>query len=179
MAKKKKTSTRKTTNPGIGYSGKVTVDLVRGGKVVKTIRTHNKGKLPLFNFIANCLAGKFYESLKPQYIQLFNAGSPNDAVSYIPTPYSSVGVETFENAETGDYCEVTFKFVVPFSILPTGATINQIRLYNQSNTAVNKEIAYFDLVDEQGQPLVITADGKSNVIITWVMKIANQQVTTA
>lgn len=169
MAKKK--DKKLEINPGISYAGQIRVDLVRGGKIVKTIETHNSGELPLFNFIANCLAGKFYESLKPQFIHFFNVD--DEQVTYIPTPFSSVGVEQYEGSSgEGSHCDVVFKYIVPFSVIPVGSVTTRIKLYNQTDTRPENYIAYFDLPNNR----TIEGDGKSNVVVTWTMRISNQKV---
>jgi hypothetical protein len=165
MSEKQK---KKQTNDSIGYVGNVEIKLVRGKKVVKTIKTHNAGKLDLFKFLANNLIGNFDLGGTPRYI-ILGIGSSDAVATQVSTnaiPYSSVSVVT-----GSEDVSAVFKFLIPFSSLSLGAEVNIIRLYSQNSTDWEKHIAYFKLpVDEPN----IVSDGKSNILITWTMKITNQ-----
>jgi hypothetical protein len=169
---------KKQTNASLGYTGNVEIKLVRGKKVIKTIKTHNEGKLPLFNFIANALIGGFDSGGAPRFIILANGADDSVAerVSTNAIPYSAVSLDS-SNTEGNVYASAAFKFLIPFSSISLGTEINIIRLYSQNSTTFGSHIAYFLLPteDEEGnaiEPLV--SDGKSNILITWTMKITNQ-----
>jgi len=167
MAKTKNNT--KQTNASLGYIGNVEVKLVRGKKVIKTIKTHNDGKLPLFSFLANALIGQFDSGGTPRYIILGSGASDAVAeqVSTNAIPYSSVSIES-NNSLEDTHASAVFKFLVPFSSISLGLNVNVIRLYSQNSTSWSSHIAYF-LLDEP-----IESDGKSNILITWTMKITNQ-----
>jgi hypothetical protein len=157
------------TNASLGYSGSVELKLMRGKKVIKTIKTHNAGKLDLFKFIANTLIGKFETLGTPKYVLLGSGVNDTVAVrvSSNAIPYSNVYIET--SSSPGDtHASAVFKFLVPFSSLSLGSEVNIIRLYSQSSVSWENHIAYFEL----SEPLI--SDGKSNILITWTMKITNQ-----
>jgi len=44
---------------GLGYSGKVTIRVVKGNKVIATQTNHNSGGSRLFEFFAKCLVGDY------------------------------------------------------------------------------------------------------------------------
>jgi hypothetical protein len=166
------------TNASVGYIGSVEIKLVRGKKTIKTIKTHNEGKLPLFSFFANALIGSFDAGGAPRYI-ILGEGSTDALAEQISTnaiPYSNVSIET--NSSEGDtHASAVFKFLIPFSSVSVGDVINVVRLYSQNSTSWESHIAYFLLPteDEEGnaiEPLV--SDGKSNILITWTMKITNK-----
>jgi hypothetical protein len=164
-----KTKTTKQTNASLGYIGNVEIKLVRGKKVIKTIKTHNDGKLPLFSFLANALIGQFDSGGTPRYIMVGNGASDAVAVqiSTNAIPYSGVSIES-SNTESDTHASAVFKFLIPFASVSLGSEINVIRLYSQNSTSWGNHIAYF-LLDEP-----IVSDGKSNILITWTMKITNQ-----
>jgi hypothetical protein len=160
---------KKQTNASLGYTGNVEVKLVRGKKVIKTIKTHNDGKGPLFNFIANTLIGKFDAGGAPRFIILGFSEAPSDgSVNQVSTnaiPYSSVSLDIDND---GEYASAAFKFLIPFSSISSGTEVNVIRLYSQNSTLFDNHLAYF-ILDEPFE-----SDGKSNILITWTMKITNQ-----
>lgn len=158
------------TNASIGYAGNVEIKLMRGKKVIKTIKTHNSGRLPLFSFLANNLIGQFDNGGTPRYILLgyTEAGdSVAEQISSNPIPYSNVSLET-SSTEGDTSASAIFKFLIPFSAIVSGLEVNVIRLYNQNSVGWNNHIASFIL------PTPLESDGKSNILITWTMKITNQ-----
>jgi hypothetical protein len=178
MEKTKKSEQK--TNASLGYAGSVVVQLVRGKKVVKTIKTHNSGRLPLFLFLANALIGRLDTRGTPRFILLGYTEGDDSGANQISTnaiPYSSASIET---VTTGGNVAASaiFKFLIPFSSLTIGQEANVIRLYSQNSLGWDNHIASFILPteDEEGNPIdPIVSDGKSNILITWTMKITNQQ----
>jgi hypothetical protein len=159
---------KKQTNDSIGYVGNVEIKLVRGKKVIKTIKTHNAGKLPLFNFLANTLIGNFDNGGTPRYI-ILGIGSSDAVATQVSTnaiPYSNISLKAGSNDVSA-----IFKFLIPFSSVSLGAQVNIIRLYSQNSFSWEDHIAYFKLPPEVPN---IVSDGKSNILITWTMKITNQ-----
>lgn len=159
----------KQTSASLGYYGNVEIKLMRGNKVIKTIKTHNSGRLSLFTFLANSLIGKFESGGTPRYIMLGNGvtDSVAEQISTNAIPYSSVSIET-NSSESDTHASAIFKFLVPFSSVSTGEEINIIRLYSQNSTSWENHIAYFMLTEP------LESDGKSNILITWTMKVTNQ-----
>ena len=165
-----KTKNKKTEqNSALGYIGNVEVSLVRGKKVIKTVKVNNSGKLALFSFLSNALIGRFQPGGVPRYIML-GFGSPESAAIQVSTnaiPYSTVSLA--ESASEGDtFSSAVFKFLIPFASIPTGVPINVIRLFSQESFTWESRIAYFTL------PNNIVSDGKSNILVTWTMKVTNQ-----
>ncbi len=160
------------TSASVGYAGNIEIKIIRGEKVVKTIKAKNEGKQPLFNFLAGCLIGNYDAKGTPKYIMLGYTESGEDtgteAVSTNAIPYSGVSVEYQEGPE-GGLARAIFKFLIPFSFIPNGEEINCIRLYN-SDLIWENHCAYFIL--QPGDEIM--SDGKSNILITWTMTISNQ-----
>lgn len=167
MAEKK----LKKTSASVGYAGNIEIKIIRGEKVVKTIKAKNEGKKSLFNFLAGCLIGNYDTNGTPKYIMLGHTDGDDTgtvAVSTNAIPYSGVSVE-YQGGTGEGLARAIFKFLIPFSSIPKDETINCIRLYN-SDLIWNNHCAYFILqpADE------IVSDGKSNILITWTMTISNQ-----
>jgi hypothetical protein len=168
------------TNASVGYAGNVEIKLDRGKKTIKTIKTHNEGKLSLFSFLANALIGSFDAGGAPRYVILGNGATDAVAqqVSTNAIPYSNVSIET-NTAENDTHASAVFKFLIPFSSVSAGQQINVVRLYSQNSTSWGNHIAYFLLPtqDEEGNPIdPLISDGKSNILITWTMKITNKTI---
>lgn len=167
------------TSASVGYAGNIEIKIIRGEKVVKTIKAKNEGKRPLFNFLAGCLIGNYDAKGTPKYIMLGHTTGNDDtktvAVSTNAIPYSGVSVEYQAGTGEGEgLARAIFKFLIPFSSIPKDETINCIRLYN-SDLIWNNHCAYFILNADGLHPEdEIKSDGKSNILITWTMTISNQ-----
>ena len=169
----------------LGYSGVVDIKLVRGDKVIKHVTAKNAGRLPLFTFITKCLAGNFssgqYDAA-PKFLMIGFTNNPSsisgaEAVSLTPIPYTEVGTTTSPSGQEDEYGVCTYKFVIPFSTVSSGAKINHLRLYN-SNVGwddLSGCCAWVTLFDEStGTIDNIEADGKSNIILTWSLRVSNK-----
>jgi hypothetical protein len=155
------------TDSSVSYEGTVEVKLVRGKRVIKTVKYKNKGKLDLFLFLANSLIGKFDVGGTPKYIGLgYGDGTTDERVSVNPIPYSAVSVQS-SSSSLDTHASAVFKFLIPFSSVSINQEINVIRLFSQNSTSWENYIAYFVLSEP------IESDGKSNILITWTMKITN------
>jgi hypothetical protein len=169
--KKKVVKPEQKTSESLGYAGSVQVQLIRGNKVIKTINTKNSGRLALFSFLANALIGRLEPAGAPRFIILgFTEGddSVGQQISTNAIPYSSVSLET-STVEGEVSASAVFKFLIPFSTVSAGNQINLIRLYSQNSVSWSNHIASFKI---DGSPIV--SDGKSNILITWTMKLSNQ-----
>ena len=139
-------------NGSISYEGKVTINLLKGNKTIKTYSVHNAGYPPLFMFLAQSLTGDYTksESLRPRYIRLFSlgeAGTPytEDMIaqhltldsmtsltlsSYNTAPYAEIIQKT---ETTPAYARTIFKFLIPFTQINTSKATNMFALYSASN----------------------------------------------
>jgi hypothetical protein len=142
-----------TNTTNIKYEGKVVVSIVKGKKVISSTTYKNKGKLPLFRFIVDCLRGDYSsaEAYRPKYIQLLSAGKSGDDVPAESTSMFSTTITpkiiyqqtpaTFyykkKNNTTEDYATITFKFMIPFSQLNSQANINLFCLYDQESYSIS------------------------------------------
>lgn len=163
---------KQKTVSSVGYTGNIEIKMLRGDRVIKTVKAKNAGKMPLFNFLAKCLVGQFESTGTPKYIMLGYTSSGLDAdaeqVSSSAIPYSGVSMESQEVLEQA---LAVFKFLIPFSTIASGEVINCIRLYNSDiDWEGGSHCAYF-ILDEANK---ITSDGKSNILITWTMTVSNQ-----
>lgn len=181
MAKRK---TKKKVAGTIAYTGDIQIDYAHGKKIYKTVKAHNTGRVPLFSFIANCIAGTFNPGENPKYIRLFHVnnkdeeGTFTDEKSVAPVPFSTVAVE-----EYGDNAKTIFKFTIPFSLLPVVSPdrkaqegINQIAIYNSTNYNTKTNPSAYFVIHTPGSTetyAYLDSDGKSNVIITWTMTFKN------
>ena len=179
MARKKKTKPT-IQKQKVSYEGCVQIQLMHGNKAYKTINQKNAGRLPLFDFIARCLAGYFNLNNCPKYIRAFHAVKDETTGNYdIATlfdnqvttsavPVSSVNLSSNTSNEKS---QVNFEFILPFTVLKLGQTINVIALYNTENrTNVSNPSAYIILQPDNE----IEADGESNIKIVWSMIISNK-----
>ena len=57
------------------YAGNATVKIMHGKKVLKTLKMHNEGHEPLFEFLMYCLSGAYYDSKSPKYLRVFSVKS--------------------------------------------------------------------------------------------------------
>lgn len=117
------------------YSGNVTIKIQRGDSTVKTYNYTNNGNLPLYEFLANCVAGKFYESQRPTRLVLFTKKTETngdvDTVTWSPATsdrgifYAKTPVITRDT----DSCTATLHFVVPYSVIYE-SPIAALKLYS-------------------------------------------------
>lgn len=174
------------TSNSLAYRGDITIQLLRGKKVYKTIKTHNAGELPLFEFMANCLAGNYYPNKVPKFIRTFcyNDGMQDKETTKMLVPYSDLILEKNVDNVADPYYTVTMKFLIPFAYIMSASEsnrttngTNKICLYSNENSEENNgnPSASFILYNEDKSDFdYILPDGKSNVLITWVMSLRNQ-----
>ena len=76
MAKRKsknKSQVAEVSNKqSFSYEGSVKMQIQRNGKIVSTKTFKNSGRMPLFKFLCNCLAGVYSEQSRPVKLKLFN-----------------------------------------------------------------------------------------------------------
>jgi hypothetical protein len=92
--------------------------------------------------------------------------------------FCKLSIDSIRLVLTALLSQSVFKFLIPFSSLTIGQEANVIRLYSQNSLGWDNHIASFIIPtqDEEGNPIdPIVSDGKSNILVTWTMKITNQQ----
>ena len=187
-------------NSSISYIGNVSVSILKGKNVIKTIKTHNKGYEPLFRFLCQCLAGEYNraEALRPRYIRLFTLGDAGTAfveeqveehlsVTYltsltIPTYNTTPSISTVSISGQEPYTKTTFKFLISFTQIDSTRDTNMFALYSADNQLdLTKPSAIFVLKDPNDPDLLSSvmtssSSAKSNdysLQIQWELSIQN------
>lgn len=187
--KKKEQSTRQT----IAYQGKVKIQSVKGNKVYKENVYHNAGTADLFRYIANCIIGNYNQSVMPRYVRLFDCPNPDqqlleertmsnlwsNPVSAINVPFSTVQVkpDSASGLEIEKPYIAEFTFMIPYTQIQDN--FNVVCLYNVMDAGPNVvPLAYIILRDADNRPIyyIIDDNNTSNIVITWEMKVCNQEV---
>ena len=168
MARKKKVeeTTKETTNT-ISYKGEITLTVMHGKKKVKTIKTHNNGLLPLFEFLAHCLAGDFSARDVPNYIRLFD--SSNVELTYNAIPQTSL----ISYTSTSTSATATLSFNVASGELRTlENAIKTFKIYSLKNmNDPTNPSATFTL--DSGEEITISSG--AILIVAWKMSVGNVQ----
>jgi hypothetical protein len=151
----------------IGYKGNVTLKLIRNGKVYKEVSEHNSGTVAFFRLMALSIAGDTSAvSEMPNYICLFNATSSTDTspkAVLISANLPSISRTPTNNGSSG--YKVIFSFLIPYTLISSGAIINRLRLYGSTNR--DNYLAELHL----STPLSVSSG--SNLLIDWEMVINN------
>ena len=160
----------------IGYTGNVTIKVVRNNKVVKTIQDHNEGTIHLFEFIAKCLSGVYEEQFGPKYLVLYNTeDSPATRLTDAVLLTSSTYVVNDVSDDNSDVATAQLTFTVPGNIFLSSEkqpTTLALYSYNGKIAGIDFEdkhyLARLNLTSNLG---VITSD--TNLIIVWELNIGN------
>lgn len=166
----------------IDYSGKVTLKVKSGKKVLKEISLHNNGGPALWKYFVDCLYGDYAlaESARPAKIRLFWTGySEGTAAPGTPITSADNSASSFismTNEPTVGENSLTLHFVIPYSFITKGY-VDQICLYGISETDVTNYSAYI-FVTNAGQstlaPLAINkAISNLSIILDWELIINN------
>lgn len=201
---KKKEERSAKASLSVGYTGEVTIEKVRGNKVVKKSTIKNTGCIPLFKFFADCLTlyndsnaervGLFNN--KPQYLNCFydttadlsqlTLSSTNQAVrSYMKQASVSVdtnasSMSTLADQVNAEY-SVSIRFLIQdnnFKNLNTSGKINILALYSGNNVQTPETPMAFIIIPPagtSGDDDYIKYVSGTNYIITWTIKIKNQK----
>lgn len=196
MGRKKKTTKEIKKVEGsqnIGYSGKVTVSILRNNKPISSKTYCNTGRAPLFKFLCSCLAGTYRDSTKPCKIKLFNytgTSAPSafnwetaDFASYMEqiSPYITFdaapvvkGINADNDTTTIDKYQVTYHFRIPDAYLVKGQ-VNVIALYSNDANSQQEAVAYYKLAENNTwTPIDFTnATGNFSLVIDWTLVLKN------
>lgn len=148
-------NTNLSKSANIGYSGKVTVSVQAGGKIISKKEYHNTGSISLFNFLCACLKGDYItaNNLRPNTVKLFKVDTaiydtPLAAKAYlngsngytdsgiaftgITSASALVGYNKEADVGVGDARDtVTLHFRVPYAFI-TNNSIYMIGLYRRN-----------------------------------------------
>lgn len=179
----RKTSLGKGT--ALGYRGDVKIATYIGEHLLSTKTYRNKGALPLFQFLANCLAGNFPAAytLRPYKIKLLKIPVTDEENNTIlPDEFSRApkllteALATANSAEVectdfinmaaapeiivqendkGYTCKVSFSFVFPYARLRRTGA-NMVAIYGPGISSFREYSAYYLLTQQ-----VYDAEGKS------------------
>ena len=185
MARKKKTQTVAVTSTNdIKYRGEVTVQKMRGGKVVGKQRFHNKGYSQLFIFLLNCLQGTFRVDDRPMYCFACRKDASNDSYSPLSTIPATVGTSDIQVNTTTATPNVTYRFYLPYNNNYVGEKLNALMLFSKTGYGKIREGLSTDAslstdncsmtVDfESG----INVEQDTDLLIIWTLYVTNGGTT--
>jgi hypothetical protein len=174
MSQKLKGSTRS----GLAYTGTVKLSQYLRGKKFTVAEIHNEGGKPLFDFLADCLAGDFNiaEVNRPKKIRLLNIGEDSnenfdfaDSTSFI---YLFTEPERVYNESAG---VIRYSFIMPQEYFAAGKAnnatrFNAIGLYAESAESARDYAAYCR-VNTDGWTISIS----SVLVLDWELQITNEE----
>lgn len=169
---------------GIKYHGFVTIKVLKGNKIVKTINTHNAGTMLLFKLISSVLCGNDESMNMPRYFDFGNMAE-------------LAGGSTHFESNLANRIALSSKVIQNFNINVDNATARQAELFNSSYGAFftilipaaqileNKDVdvlrlyssSYGDeslLAEVNLSPaLNVNYSGGYNYMVEWVMTFEN------
>jgi hypothetical protein len=154
----------------VGYTGIVTLSQYTKGKRFIVAQTHNAGGKPLFNFLADCLAGDFNIAKLdwPTKILLLNV---DDGV--ISKASNTRFIHLLSNPEkvySDSEGIVRYSFIIPQTIF-AGTSFNAIGLYPDSATLNDfNDYAALCKIDTSKANISIS----SVLVLDWELHISNQ-----
>ena len=175
MAEKKKDNMREITvkdKSTIAYSGKVSVQVVRNGKVVNTYTKHNAAGDALFKYLIYCLAGHFAQDLVPAYVVPAYTDSGDNTTKYVGNTVQDIAYMG-AHVDTSPYY-VEYKFYLPYQSQYTSPGFNTLVLYNSSLQlgevidSLNIDQNYSAIVNLEQN---VTANPGENLILSWQLQI--------
>lgn len=165
-------SKKKKGNSSLAYEGKVTLKILHGNKIVKTIKQKNAGTLQLMTFLAKCLGGYYKEELTPRHIRLFNVSDGESIREEYEVTLNSI-VTNFQPSynEDADHgiSSVTISFLVPSTqINNSDSGFNTIAIYSsESRNNILNYMASIVLDDNT------TIKPGESLLILWEMSLQN------
>ena len=152
---------------GINYTGKVKISVVKNGKTLKTISTHNLGCMGLFNCITNYLLGNFKVSYSPQYLMIHHCeGEPDEDNLGTKLLNTNIYKASQQQVEYEGLSAARLRFLVPSSSFINEDTGNVLSLLNS-----NREVCAYVELDDAIDPTSLPVD--SNLIIIWELRVGN------
>ena len=173
-----------TITGNLKYHGIVKISVLKGNKLIKTIKTHNAGTTWLFQILSSMLCGNDERLNVPRYFDLGNLTQATEYSSQIfessianRVSLSSKVIKNFKVSEgstifTGSY-GASFTALIP-SLQIISSTAKQLRLYSTKNGGDEVLLAQVDL------PETIQLEETSgyNYMIEWVMLFENALTET-
>lgn len=182
----------------VAYEGHVSAKVIRGGKVVREVRSRNAGALPLFSFLVDCLAGTYRYVDRPMYIAALTSANstalmPGPDGSYempaigeliplSPFPVPVSGATVSENSAEVS-ATVSLSFVVSGLSLSKESVVMGYALYSPTNAS-----GYGRTTTESGEPGLgnysaitvmpepLSVGSGENVVVVWDLTLSNANV---
>lgn len=166
---------KKDVSATVPYQGMVVAKILRKGKVVRTVKKHNRGQSYLFEQIAKMLAGADTSMNMPNYLDAGHSISTDD-----PNTFSSALIQ--KTSLTGNYVKkfdntywaTVFTALIPYSIVRSGTPIDSFALYPTYSAKSPQMLA---MVKLPANDEIILNPGES-VLIEWRMIISNIDFST-
>lgn len=173
MAERRKKSRARPS--GVAYEGHVTAKVMHGSKVVRTIRSKNAGGVPLMRFLANCLAGNYVPTDRPNYAAALKEEN-GELAPFSPFPVPSSTATTHSGTATGGvYATASLSFVMSGLSLGNG-TICGYALYDAANASsynAGGSLGEYSALVSLPEGDRITIGSGENLVITWDLTLAN------
>lgn len=172
----------------VGYSGKVTLSIQEGNKILKTQEFNNSGTSHLFSFFAHCLMGNFDEAslYRPTKIRLLkvnideSTGAETSAEDASGLIYLRSRPERIYNPKTQGET-VKLSFMVPRTMI-SAVGFNRIGLYPHfaSIEDIYDYSAYCDLSgnEDLGVESYNAWTLSSVLLVDWELTVSNKIIKT-
>ena len=153
-------------------SGNVKITLLRDGKEIGQVTSHNTGTVDLCEYMIRALIGDYVIAERPDIIvPFYTSGGDNivDIGNGSPSIGSKIVVPAsyWENNENqdGGFCAATLTFLIPSSII-SGSTIEGFKLLSKDNS--RKVYATVKLPDDSS----ISVSGDTNLKVEWTLYVS-------
>lgn len=202
MAQKKKQQVKQPVKQAnIEYSGKITIAIQDGNKIISKKEYHNNGSNSLFNFLCLCIKGDYATAneKRPFYIKAFKAAdteTPDSIKTYLTGKgYERLGqfdtnritsgstAVGYNKVATVEDNKVTLHFRLPYSLI-TSQELNMFCLYGKDYGGDNNTknwSAYYLLTNDDETAftnLTINSSQNYNLLLEWTMTIDNTTKTS-
>lgn len=172
-------ATKSQTNyTPLGYKGSVTLKILKGSKIIRTVNSHNEGSSELFRIMLSQLCGNDEDARLPRYLDVISV----DATSGILNRIVLTGIKL--DTVDGLPCAY-FSALIPANQFKTNKTIIQFGLYNNFSTNLDTFLARVSLTDEQINSINNFTSSNTeirklyasyNLLIEWRMFISNADI---
>jgi hypothetical protein len=155
----------------IGYTGIVTLSQYINSKKIVITKVHNEGKLPLFNFLADCLAGDFDIAKidRPTKIMLLNESEDGVCTKAGNASFIHILAKP-ERVYSATEGIVRYSFLIPPEAI-IGANCNAIGLYTASASEADlDDFAAHCIVDLDSSGISLS----SILLVDWELHISNR-----
>ena len=163
-----------------GYKGVVTLKILKGNKLIRTITAYNEGSKELFRIIISQLCGNNESSKLPQYLDIIRVDGSSGLLNRVFL--TGVKADTVDNIP----CAYFSALIPANQFIKRGIDIIKFALYNSFISNVDTYLAQVSLTQEQIDELnkyVSTDPGIQrtystyNLLVEWRMFISNADVS--